>query len=104
VTSTPATSTARRVGYTSSNLPAFLFGPFSVLAKRMWRRGLTLIAGAVAIAVGLVVSDVPYSVARAICSGIAAANITNYSYYLHVVRHIRSWHFLEGFGRRTAPV
>jgi hypothetical protein len=83
VTSTPATSTTCRT----------------------WRKGLTLIAGAIALAVGLVVSDVPYSVARAICSGFAAANTTaNVSYYLHVIRHSRSWNFLEGFGRLAAPV
>ena len=91
MTSKHATSITRRVG------------PFYFFAGRVWRKGLTLIAGAIAIAVGLVVSDVPYSVARAICSGFAAANITNYSYYLHVIRHSRSWNFLEGFGPRTAP-
>lgn len=91
MTSTPATSITRRVG------------PFYFFARRMWRKGVTLIAAAIAIAVGLFVSDVPYSVARAICSGFAAANITNYSYYLHVIRHSRSWNFQEGLRRRTAP-
>jgi hypothetical protein len=90
VTSTPSTSITRRVG------------PFYLLA--VWRKGLTLIAGVIAIAVGLVVSDVPYSIARAICSGFAAANITNYSYYLHVIRHSRSWNFREGFGPSIATV
>lgn len=86
----------------SVELPAIPFGPLHSFAKRIWRKGLTLIAGAIALAVGLLVSDVPYSVARAICTGVAAANTNNYSYYLHVVRHSRSWNLLEGFGHRTA--
>jgi hypothetical protein len=57
--------------------------------KRGWCKGLTLIAGAIALGIGLLVSEIPYSVARAICTGVAAANTNNYSCYLHVVRHSR---------------
>jgi hypothetical protein len=77
---------------TGSNLLAF---------KGMWRKGLTLLAVAIAIPVTLVVSDVSYLLARSIWTGFASANVTNYGFYLHVVRHGRSWNFLEGISRRT---
>jgi hypothetical protein len=27
--------------------------------------------------------------------------VTNYGFYLHVVKHTRSWNFLEGISRRA---
>jgi hypothetical protein len=89
---------ALRIG---NNTPAFVLGAGYFFVKDMWRKGLALLAAALAIAVAIVVSDVPLSVARAIGTGYAAANITNHTYFLHVIRHGRSWNFLEGFGRRT---
>jgi Protein of unknown function (DUF2628) len=75
-------------------------------AKGMWRKGLSPLAVVIAIGVVLTISDVPYSVARAISTGFAAANMTvaNYAYYLHVIRHSRSWNFLEGFRSRAQYV
>jgi hypothetical protein len=60
-----------------------------------------LVAVVIAIPVTLVVHDVAYSLARSIWTGFASANVTNYGFYLHVVKHTRSWNFLEGIGRRT---
>jgi multidrug transporter EmrE-like cation transporter len=77
---------------TGSNLLAF---------RGMWRICLTLLAVVIAIPVTLVVHDVAYSLARSIWTGFASANVTNYGFYLHVVKHTRSWNFLEGIGRRT---
>jgi hypothetical protein len=85
-----------------SNILAFLFGPLYFFAKGMWRKGLTLLAAAITIAVVTVVIDVPDSIARAVGLGFAAAAATtaNYAYYLHVVKHSRSWNLWEGFSRR----
>jgi hypothetical protein len=85
-----------------SNILAFLFGPLYFFAKGMWRKGLTLLAAAITIAVVTIVIDVPDSIARAIGLGFAAAAATtaNYAYYLHVVKHSRSWNLWEGFSRR----
>lgn len=77
---------------TGSNLLVF---------EGMWRTCLTLLAVVIAIPVTLVVHDVAYSLARSIWTGFASANVTNYGFYLHVVKHTRSWNFLEGIGRRT---
>ncbi|MBZ4632049.1 DUF2628 domain-containing protein [Mycobacterium avium subsp. hominissuis] len=87
----------------SSNPMAFLFGPLYFLAKGMWRKGITLLAVAGAVAVVTVVIDMPDSLARAIGLGFAglAMTVANYAYYLHVAKHSQSWNFLEGFTRRT---
>jgi multidrug transporter EmrE-like cation transporter len=67
----------------------------------MGRTCVTLLAVVIAIPVTLVVHDVAYSLARSIWTGFGSANVTNYGFYLHVVKHTRSWNFLEGIGRRT---
>lgn len=77
---------------TGSNLSAF---------EGMWRTCLTVLAVVIAIPLTLGVSDVAYSLARSIWTGFASANVTNYGFYLHVVKHTRSWNFLEGISRRT---
>jgi multidrug transporter EmrE-like cation transporter len=89
VTSETFDNTRMRTG---SNLLVF---------EGMWRTCLTLLAVVIAIPVTLVVHDVAYSLARSIWTGFASANVTNYGFYLHVVKHTRSWNFLEGIGRRT---
>ena len=65
-------------------------------------RSVSLLAAAIAIAVTVVVGEVPYSIARTVCSGFAAANmsVANYGYYLQVIRHGRFWNFAEGFSSR----
>ncbi len=69
------------------------------------RRGSSLLGGLLgftaAAALALALSDMSYAVARALYSGIAAANTTNYTYYVHVIRHGRSWNFLQGIGPRA---
>jgi hypothetical protein len=89
-----------------NNILAFLFGPFYFFTKGMWRKGFTLLAAAITIAVVTFAIDVPDSIARAIGLGFAAAAATtaNYAYYLHVVKHSRSWNLLEGFGRRAKRI
>ena len=89
-----------------NNILAFLFGPLYFFAKGMWRKGLTLLAAAITIAVVTLVIDVPDSIARAVGIGFAAAAATtaNYAYYLHVVKHSRSWNLWEGFGRRAKRI
>lgn len=67
----------------------------------VWRKGLTLLVVVIAIPVALVVSHVGYSLARSIWTGFASANVTNYGFYLHVVKHTRCWNFLEGISRRA---
>jgi hypothetical protein len=64
-------------------------------------RSVSLLAATVAFAVAVVASDVPYSIARTVCSGFAAANVSvaNVGFYLHVVRHGRFWSFTEGLRR-----
>lgn len=66
-------------------------------------RGPGLIGGllgfAAATALVLAVGDVSYAVARAVYSGIAAANTTNYTYCVHLIRHGRSWNFRQGIGQ-----
>jgi hypothetical protein len=89
VTSETFDNTRMRTG---SNLLAF---------RGMGRTCVTLLAVVIAIPVTLVVHDVAYSLARSIWTGFASANVTNYGFYLHVVKHTRSWNFLEGIGRRT---
>jgi multidrug transporter EmrE-like cation transporter len=89
VTSETVDNTRMRTG---SNLLVF---------EGMWRTCLTLLAVVIAIPVTLVVHDVAYSLARSIWTGFASANVTNYGFYLHVVKHTCSWNFLEGIGRRT---
>ncbi|WP_083187769.1 DUF2628 domain-containing protein, partial [Mycobacterium timonense] len=86
----------------TSNAMAFLFGPLYFIAKGMWRKGLTLLAVAGAVAVVTVAIDMPDSLARAIGLGFAglAMTIANHAYYLHVAKHSQSWNFLEGFNRR----
>lgn len=110
----PSSSPQARAAYKSlgffdrirvnQNFLAFLFGPFYFFVKGMWRKGLTLLVVAVAVAAVMVAIDVPDSIGRAAGMGVAAvAMITaNYAYYLHIVGHSRSWNVFEGFGRRSA--
>ncbi|MDV3305626.1 DUF2628 domain-containing protein [Mycobacterium avium subsp. hominissuis] len=83
----------------NSNGMAFLFGPLYFFAKGMWRKGITLLTVAAAVAVVTVVIDMPDSLARAIDIGFAALAMTvaNYAYYLHVAKQSQSWNFAEGF-------
>jgi hypothetical protein len=83
-------------------------GGLPLLAGRLYFfgffvRGLAVLAAAVALAGVAAVSDVPYTLARAAFTGFAAANMSaNYGYFLHVIRHGRSWHLRAGLGRGMA--
>ncbi|WP_166905159.1 DUF2628 domain-containing protein [Mycobacterium sp. DL440] len=85
----------------TSNILAFLFGPLYYFVKGMWRKGLTLLALVIAVAVVLVVLDVSDTIGRAVSFGVfaLAMSTANYAYYLHVVRGSQSWNPFEGFGR-----
>ncbi len=60
-------------------------------------RALGLLGVAAAAVVVLIVSDVPYTIARALYTGLAAN--TNYGYVVDLLRHGRSWNFREGLDR-----
>ncbi|MCV7284557.1 DUF2628 domain-containing protein [Mycolicibacterium wolinskyi] len=86
----------------TSNVLAFLFGPIYFFVKGMWRKGLTLLAVAVSVAVAMVFLNVPDSIGRAVGIGVAALAMStaNYAYYLHIVKNSQSWNPFEGFGRK----
>ncbi|BBZ15165.1 DUF2628 domain-containing protein [Mycobacterium branderi] len=110
----PSSSPAAREAYKAlpfgarfrltGNFPAFLFGPFYFMAKGMWRKGITLLAAAIALAAAMVVLPVPDSIARPVGVAFAVAVMltANYAYYLHVVKRSRSWNPLEGWSGRRA--
>jgi Protein of unknown function (DUF2628) len=87
----------------NSNVLAFLFGPIYFFVKGMWRKGLTLLGAALALAFVMFAIDAPDTVIRIanLIVPAMAMTIANYAYYLHVVRHSESWNPFEGFGRRT---
>ena len=82
----------------TSNIWAFVFGPFYFYAKGMWRKATTLLVALVGIGALLAALPVGDSVARAIGFGLAAGVMTtaNFAYYLHR-NGSRSWNPLEGF-------
>jgi hypothetical protein len=87
----------------NANIWGFLFGPFYFFVKGMWRKGLVLLALAIALAATfIVVVDAPDAIARAASFVVPALAMTtaNYAYYLHVVKGSRSWNVFEGLGRR----
>ncbi|WP_156688580.1 hypothetical protein [Mycobacterium sp. Marseille-P9652] len=65
------------------------------------RRALGLLGVAAAAAVVLIVNDVALMTARAVCTGLAATNTTNYGFFVQLARHGRSWNFREGLGHPT---
>lgn len=87
----------------NTNIWGFLFGPFYFFVKGMWRKGLVLLALAIALAVTfMAVVDAPGIIIRAAGLVVPALAMTtaNYAYYLHVVKGSQSWNVFEGFGRR----
>lgn len=85
------------------NMLAFLFSPFYFFVKGMWRKGLTLLGIAIALAVLLeFVLAAPEMLRTAATFVVPALSMTtaNYAYYLHRVRNSQSWNPLEGFGPR----
>ncbi|BCI51621.1 hypothetical protein NIIDNTM18_08990 [Mycolicibacterium litorale] len=108
----PNTSPESREGYRrlplgekmrlTVNIWGFLFGPIYFFVKGMWRKGLALLALAVALAAVVFSLDAPELLDRVASLIVPALAMTtaNYAYYLHVVRGRRSWNPFEGLGRR----
>lgn len=90
-------------GRINTNVLAFLFSPFYFFVKGMWRKGLTLvlIAAALALVFGFLL-EVPPAVETGASLAMPALAMTtaNYAYYLHLVKHSQSWNPFEGFGKR----
>lgn len=86
----------------NANLWAFLFGPIYFFVKGIWRKGLSLSALAITLAVIVLGLGAPDFVDRAASLVVPALAMTtaNYAYYLHIVRGSRSWNPFEGLGRR----
>lgn len=87
----------------NSNILAFIFGPFYFFAKRMWRKGFTLLIAELA-AVALKLLSVPDAIVRPVGFAVSAMALltANYAYYLHVRRGSTSWNPFEGFGTRDS--
>lgn len=88
----------------NTNVLAFLFAPFYFFVKGMWRKGLTLVGLAFALALLMVyVLDLPNTLQTAGSFVVPAVSMVtaNYAYYLHRVHHSQSWNPFEGFGRRN---
>lgn len=83
------------------NIWAFLFGPVYFFVKGMWRKGLILLAVAVALVVVLIALDAPDNISRGAALIVPAFALTtaNYAYYLHAVKGSQSWNIFQGFGR-----
>lgn len=86
----------------SSNFLAFVFGPIYFFVKGMWRKALTLLGIGLVVSVLVFVLNVSDGMVRGAGIVVAALAMTtaNFAYYLHVVRHSRSWNLFEGFGRK----
>ncbi|MGE2715203.1 DUF2628 domain-containing protein [Mycolicibacterium litorale] len=84
------------------NIWAFLFGPIYFFVKGMWRKGLVLLALAIALAAIVLSLNAPDVVDRVASLIVPALALTtaNYAYYLHVVKGSRSWNAFEGLSRR----
>lgn len=88
----------------SVNFLAFFFGPIYYFVKGMWRKGLVLLAEAIAIGV-LVAFNGPDNIWSRTLIFLFAASVmptANYAYYLHVAKDSKAWNPYEGFSRRSA--
>jgi hypothetical protein len=82
----------------------FFFGPFYFFALGLWKKGLTLLAVALAITIveaifsSVTQIDIPRAVDTGINIGLAFlfAMCVNYSYYLKEVKRSQGWNPFEG--------
>jgi hypothetical protein len=90
----------------SQNYLAFLFSPFYFFVKGMWRKGITLLGGALVLAVAAAMLPIPEMAARGLSMAVPALAMTsaNYAYFLHVTTGSTSWNPFEGLGRRSGQL
>lgn len=88
----------------NQNYWAFFFSPFYFFVKGMWRKGITLLAAALVLAVAATLLPIPEVAARGLSMVAPALAMTsaNYAYFLHVTKGSTSWNPFEGLGRRNA--
>ncbi|HET6735704.1 DUF2628 domain-containing protein [Mycobacterium sp.] len=88
----------------TTNLLAFFFGPVYYFVKGMWRKGLVLLAEAIAIGVLVAFNGPDHILSRVLVFAYAAVvmSTANYAYYLHAAKGSRSFNPFEGFSRRSS--
>ncbi len=85
----------------SFNGPAFFFGPIYYAIKGPWRKGLSLLAIAVAISLVIAAIETAFDVALpasafSVVIGLLYMMCANWAYFLHVTRGSTSWNPFEG--------
>ena len=85
----------------TTNLLAFFLGPMYYFVKGMWRKGLVLLAEAIAIGVLVAFNGQDHILSRVLVFAYAAVLMSsaNYAFYLHAPKG-RSFNPFEGYSRR----